>query len=38
MAKSTILDSLKIYREYINGDDSHVEVVHVPMPIKAKDH
>lgn len=38
MAKSTILDSLKIYREHINGDDSHVEVVHVPMPVKAKDH
>lgn len=38
MAKSTILYSLKIYREYINGDDSHVEVVHVPMPVKAKDH
>lgn len=38
MTKSTILDSLNVYREYINGDDSHVEVVHVSMPVKAKDH
>lgn len=30
MSKSTILESL-VYREYINGDDSHVEVVHVPV-------
>lgn len=34
MTKSTILDSLKVYRKYVNGDDSHVEVVHVPMPVK----
>lgn len=34
MTKSTILDSLKVCREYVNGDDSHVEVVHVPMPVR----
>ena len=31
MSKSTILESLKVYREYINGDDSHVEGVHVSV-------
>lgn len=34
MSKSTILDSLKVYREYMNGDTSHVEIVNVPMPVK----
>lgn len=31
MAESIILESLKVYCEYINGDDSNVEVVHVPV-------
>lgn len=34
MTKSTILQSLKVCREYINGDKSYVEVVHVPLPVK----
>lgn len=34
MAKSTILESLRVYREYLEGDNSHVEVVHVPIPVK----
>lgn len=33
MPESTILESLKVYREYINGDDSHVEVVHITVKL-----
>ncbi|MCQ5246553.1 MULTISPECIES: hypothetical protein [Lactobacillus] len=29
MIKSTILESLKFYKEYLNGNDSHVEAVEV---------
>lgn len=32
MSESTILESLKVYRDYLNGDSSHVEVVEVPLP------
>ncbi|MFJ6923407.1 MAG: hypothetical protein ACIRZZ_09690 [Lactobacillus gallinarum] len=31
MSESTILEALKVYRKYINGDESHVEVAHVPV-------
>ncbi|RVU69852.1 MULTISPECIES: DNA-binding transcriptional regulator [Lactobacillus] len=34
MSKSTILESLKVCRDYVNGDESHVEVVDVPLPVK----
>ncbi|WP_239460837.1 helix-turn-helix domain-containing protein [Lactobacillus gallinarum] len=34
MSKSTILESLKVCREYVNGDESHVEVVDIPLPVK----
>lgn len=36
MGKSTILESLKICRDYVNGDDSHVEVINVPLPAKVE--
>lgn len=36
MGKSTILESLKICRDYVNGDDSYVEVVDVPLPVKVE--
>lgn len=33
MPESTVLESLKVYREYINGDDSHVEVAHISVKL-----
>lgn len=36
MSKSTILESLKVCRDYVNGDKSHVEVVDVPLPVKVE--
>ncbi|MCT7696400.1 helix-turn-helix domain-containing protein [Lactobacillus crispatus] len=36
MSKSTVLESLKVYRDYMNGDDSQVEVVNVPFPVKVE--
>lgn len=36
MSESTILESLKVSREYLNGDETHVEVVQVPLPVKVQ--
>lgn len=33
MTRSIVLKSLKVYREYLNGNDSHVEVIDVPLSI-----
>ncbi len=33
MIRSIIFKSLKVCREYLNGNDSHVEVVDVPLSV-----
>lgn len=36
MIKSTILESLKVYKEYLNGNDSQVEAVEVSLSVKVQ--